>query len=433
MAGVPNEAYVSPAAKTVFRAEAYKDEKQKMPELYGRRKDGSYEQIEFEEENNITTKYGLSCMQQVGNFVLLRYQKGHIGEVMSFFSSRYYSSSFSFEGYDLLLDKRSGKLFDITDYYFDSFVFGRCGIADNTLYCLEFDRTEPERNGAPYLCRISINENELKLERMIDTKLLGAFRLFVLDKYGNIYSTDDYQNGLRECYVYKQTTGTIEKFNKSFAIAANGIAYLQKQTIDDETGETVSSWGEWINSEGEAEEAEFIPDKMATNDIYYECSNFDYRVFFAHGQGFDIGLDNYERYLFREDDFYYCLDRYCERCPEEIMKYEFLDDVRYEVEFIDLEKCERYNGGDNTVYAGERVYFLNSEEVYYINMKDGSAHTLSSGYIFKKIYSDNQGGVIFEGLDERMNTVTGMIGADDTVTVGITPREYEIFYIASLN
>lgn len=433
MAGVPNDSYVSPAAKTVFRAEAYK-EKKKMPKLYGRRKDGSYEQIEFEEENDITTKYGLSCIQQAGEYIFLTYTKNYPYEWIS----NIFSSDCNSEQYSFLLDTGTGKLFDISEYQFCALDGFGGGMVNGALYC----RMWTEGWTSSYLCRVSIIDNELKIEQLIDLSLMPEFWGFSLDKYGNIYSGG---------YIYTQS-GIVKRLDQPFLIAANGIAYLEKQTIDDETGETVSSWGEWINSEGEPEEAEYIPkektmggsDTWNSSELSRIINSFDYRVFRVHSQECDFRLSETEEYfihMYQEDNVYYCLDRSDSIIDNsetrKIIKYEFLDDVRYDVELIDLEKGERWTGLtddiEKAVFAGERVYFLNSEEVYYINMKDGSAHTLSSGYIFKKIYSDNQGGIIFEGLDERLNTVTGMIGADDSVTVGITPREYEIFYIASLN
>ena len=445
MAGVPSDSYVSPAAKTVFRAEAYKDEKKKMPKLYGRRKDGSYEQIEFEEENDITTKYGLYNIQQVGGFIFLIYAKNYTREYG--IPNGFYSDC-NPEQYCFLLDTRTGKLFDMSEYRFCGLGRSQCGMVNGELYC-KMPFSVSDAYFRYYLCKISVNGNELSIERIIDLEQMSEFEYFSLDKYGNIFSERGQKN-----YIYNRF-GIVKKLDQPFLIAANGIAYLEKQTIDEETGETVSSWGEWINSEGEKETAEFIPEGLSwyrEGNYLQTIGYFDYRISCIRELGFGIDFidynmgwggdgsekfDDYGKYLYQEDNTYYGLNQNDDGYygNKAIIKYEFIDDVRYEVEFIDLEKCERYsyNGGDNTVYAGERVYFLNSEEVYYINMKDGSAHTLSSGYIFKKIYSDNQGGIIFEGLDERLNTVTGMIGADDSVTVGITPREYEIFYIASLN
>lgn len=415
MAGVPSDSYVSPAAKTVFRAEAYK-EKKKMPKLYGRRKDGSYEQIEFEEENDITTKYGLYSMQKVGDFVLMSYSKNYTGEVYKIFQDSGY--------YNFLMDTRSGKLFDISELGISAAHYGCFSFSEGAIFVGLTEEIAPFEY-KEYLCKFSVVGGMLEVKKIMERNDGGdVFSFYTADKYGNLYSLRSNQQN----YIYTKY-GVLEKLDHNIFIAANGIAYQVEWSEDDSD----YKFTKWINSYGETENAEFVPESLynildSNGIIFTRC--FDekgkLRTVNEYSYGYMITGDN-RPYLYSEENVFYCFQ------SGQIVKYEFIDDVRYEVEFIDLEKCESYNGGDNTVYAGERVYFLNSEEVYYINMKDGSAHTLSSGYIFKKIYSDNQGGIIFEGLDERLNTVTGMIGADDSVTVGITPREYEIFYIASLN
>ena len=89
---------------------------------------------------------------------------------------------------------------------------------------------------------------------------------------------------------------------------------------------------------------------------------------------------------------------------------------------------ERSNVKDG-VYLQDRVYLLIDDEISYVNLIDMEENKLVSHLIFKDFILGNSKEIYFNGTDEDLNLVYGIIGLDDSVTMNIVKNNFEILYI----
>ena len=380
--GVPKANMANVPAGVARLAEA-KGKKAK-PQLIGQRPDGSFETISFEEEEDgetLISNYGIRAVKEVGRFLVVEYKQNHSGEVLDYINGWTDDSIF------ILLDKETGKMFDVTKYRLNVFTQG--------MYCASADSLFSNCNSGA-ICKFTVVDGQLEVKELIDESKVTVFNnTFISDRYGNLYSVKGYMFS---------TAGKLSTFGE-FEIAQNGIVYCGDQ---------------WVNAEGELEEATFIPTDMTTVSYLTEqrSLSFCYR--------------GNESLVYQEGNTYYYRDSTNSSYNmgyDKIYKYTFKNDIEYTLEVISMQKYKANKG----VIIGERIYFLDETEIYYINIKDGQYTSLVSEYFFNKLWTDNQGGVLFEGVDEYLNDVTGEIAPDGTTTIGITPKNYEIYYISPIN
>lgn len=351
----------------------------RKPHLVGKRKDGSFEKISFEEQKDgqkIVNNYGIVAIKNVGSFFILKYALGYTGEVSNEISS--WGSG------DILyaLHKKSGKMFDISNNPVNVFTRGvYCVSGDDSFFALEL-------LGDKKISKFSVVDGELEVKEVLDLSKFNAFSCqFVADKYGNMFSRNGY---------ILTTQGELSVFDTDVKIAKNGIAYVGNK---------------WVTAEGVLEDAEFVPNDM-TNLNFAD----DY-----YGE---------EKYLvYQEANTSYYRSTQTSEQSGKIYKYTFTNEIEYTLEIINLQKYEDKTG----VIIKDRIYFLDSTEIYYVNVNDGSFVSISSDYFFNKIYTDNQDNIIFEGIDNYLNDVVGIVSQNDIVSVGITPKQFEIFYISPIN
>lgn len=357
------------------RAANYSSQNVKIKaQLLGKNQNGIYEQIQFKEDSEFTSVYNISAIEKLGSFIFINYCKDYSGQIYTTFNN-------TPQDYGFVIDSKSGKMFDITEEDINIFTQG--------CYCTYEDSFYTTKNDKLY--KYSIEDEKLKSELIIDLNKVPSFGSpFMVDKYGNIFSGTDI---VKTHYVYT-TKGALVKLDCDVKMGMNNIVYTNNN--------------QWFNSEGVIEDADFIPSDFTNISIEYQ--------------------DDY--FLYNKDNTYY-YRQYDKENNGEIIKYEKLNDIEYNVEIIQMEKYE--GDKDKGVIVNDRIYFLNSEEVYYIDIKNGYYHAINSDYIFNKIYTDNQGHVIFEGVDQYLNDIVGEIHNDDTVTIGLTPREFEIYFILPIN
>lgn len=350
------------------------------PQLLGKLTNGEYKEVDFEEDTDLTSYYAISAVKNLNDFLILVYSKDYYGDVKTEIQT--YSS----DDYMLALYKPTGKIFDITQYKINVYTQGIYSISNNSFFTIS--------NDSRFILKFTVINNKLEIKEIVDRTKVSAFNsYYISDKYGNIYSLKGNQD-----YQYMITTkGLLKKLDENIKIGVNGIAYINNK---------------WINAQGELEDATFIP----TDWINPLMNNF--------------GFQGYNNLIYKENnDFYYRLTLSNGEKSNEIIKISFKDDIQYTIEKIQLEKYEK----DSGVIVRDRIYFLKDSEVYYVNIKDGSYISLNSDYLFNKIYTNNQGDIIFEGVDNYLNEITGVILQNGSIVIGIEPKEYTIFYVDSLN
>ena len=360
----------------------------KKPQLIGKRADGSFEKISFEEEQEgktITNNYGIMSAYSMGDFLFLTYVRNYTGKVYNEHSNLFSSDN---SHYTFVLEKTSGKMFDITQENLEiSCGSSTSGVSENSFFATSWMKNK--------IFRYTIVDGQLEANEILDKNKFTDFgNEFFVDRYNNIYSKNGYMIS---------ASGKMSSISTSFKIAKNNIVYVDNK---------------WVNATGELEDATFIPNDF-TNLNYTYTSYSNQMSSFVN-----------ERFLvFKEGNVSYY--RNYNESPDcsKIYKYEFINDIEYTVEVINLEQFETNQG----IILNDRIYFLNGTEVYYTNIKTGEATSISSEYFFNKIYTNNQGEIIFEGVDSYLDDVIGVISINDTVSVGVTPKQFEIYYIEAIN
>lgn len=338
------------------------------PILIGKTNDGFYKEIRFEEDDSFISTYGISAVQNLGQFLFLNYSQDYTGEVSNTINNT--SSDLQY-----VLDTKSGKMFDITEEKINLYTSGCYAVNENAFYSF------PSKTNNNSFYKYSIIDNQLKVQEIFNLNKFKDFGyLKDVDRYGNVYSTNDY---------ILTVDGKLSKLDDPIILAKNNIAYINNT--------------QWINSQGIVEKAQFVPNSFINIPEKY-C----------------IYKNNNVQY-YRQPD---TNDNYSNL----IIKYTFDNDIEYEVETIYMEDFEDNSG----VVIKNRIYFKSEADIFFINIENGLKTTIISDYFFNKIYSDNQNNLIFEGIDENLNNIVGIINWDNSVTIGITPKQFEIYFIEAL-
>ena len=182
-------------------------------------------------------------------------------------------------------------------------------------------------------------------------------------------------------------------------IAKNGRVYINP-AFDlnnwDENGQPIQvSNGKVFNENGITEDALYVPEKVDVSDN--SCIKKENNISYYYQQG-------------------------------KITKIEYIDEEKYNVKSILLE-----NYSSEYAVANDKIYFLENEEIYYCEIETGKKTSVTSDYLFSSIRSNNLGEVFFTAIDNKMNTVNGIIYADGTISTEVKENTYDMAIVKPLN
>ncbi|MBQ2713372.1 MAG: hypothetical protein IJF22_00200 [Clostridia bacterium] len=348
--------------------------------LLGKHKDGYYEEIQFEEENDgeiITTQYNIHAIQDVGPFLFVGYTNYPNVTTLSYkINNSNYGTKYLY-----LIDKDSGKMFDITGHHINLYTHGMHCYSENALFCTFGDFAG--------ITKLSVKNNLLNIEEFLDTSKLLSFEFPIMtDKFNHLYSTP--KSGSNQRFMIS-SQGQLSQISNA-QLGANNIMYIGNQ---------------WINENGELTTATFVPENF-TN--------------LRHQSTIDANVT----LLYQNNNTYY----YRKNTENKIIKYTFVNDIEYTIEEITMQNHIR---GTNGVALGQKLYFLSETSIFYIDIPTGQQTTITSQYFFNKLYLNAENELIFEALDSSLNDVKGIINPDDTIEVGITQKDFKIYFIAPIN
>lgn len=347
--------------------------------LLGKHKDGYYEEIQFEEEHDgeiITTQYNIHAVQDVGPFLFVGYTNNPIITALSSTINNTYNNDYLY-----LIDKVSGKMFDFTEHKINLSTMGVYCASENTLFALSMS--------SEIVLKVYIKNAELCIEELFEpSKLLNFQYPIITDKYNNLYSTP--ASDSNECYMIS-AQGELKQLTNA-KLAANNIMYVDNQ---------------WINERGELEEASFVP----TNFVNLKTKEFGYAA--------------NNNFIFKENNV-----EYYRKTSGNIIKYTFTNNIEYNVEEIIIPTSLQQKNG---LASSKKLYFLDETSILYIDVTNGNTTTITSHYFFNKLYLNAENELIFEALDSSLNDVKGIINPDDTIEVGITQKDFKIYFIAPIN
>lgn len=360
--------------------------------LFGITKDGEYEVIKFKDENDKEKEQTLylSGFSACENFTFISYSTNQVNSIGNFDTNA---------ARQYIIDNKTGKLFRLDNIFESMFVFGArgWGESENAFYCLADKHSDPY-TGYTSIYKISLENEELKIEKIFDQSTLTAFDTdFIVDKYGNIFA----KNGK---FIIKSDR-TIHTLNSlTLFKALNGLVYAGEQVF---------------NEYGELVDSTFVPEKLQFSEVTtntYETKN---------------------DYLAKQDEdtYYYFIDNpetFVQNFKSKLYKITFINEIEYTVENIAL---EGYAAGlwNKTLVENDRIYYLSNGEVGYCDILTGAATVLTKDYLFNDIWTDNKGNVCFSGLNSTMDSVQGIIHEDDSITVGIFSNGYDVIFVKPIN
>lgn len=370
--------------------------------LLGVDTNGTIRPIEFEENDAFLNTFGIVKMISYGRFTFIAYQRNYFGKIYADISS------YNNDNLSLVLDNVTGKAYNFAEYASNSLI----GFSDDAFFLRVYSSN---------MCRFykfSLVYNKLEVREILNGEAGGiVYKSFApgfrVDKYGNLYS----YWGNNTQYIFT-TQGQLVQSPEHVQIAANGIAYCGNKCY---------------GQKGELLETDFVPDNFL--NLFNNNTALLYHDMYRYTE------NNVHYFYFDRHNSY--IDNYTLESSQ-IVKYEFLDETRYNIEIYELTNDEFFSqqrhGSElstdkNFVGVNERLYFLNSNEIYYFDLKTQTYHTLTSNYLFEEIYTDEVGIIKFSGIDSSLNKVNGIINADDTVTidVDVQHKNYKIYYLMPLN
>ena len=351
--------------------------------LLGKDEEGHLRKIDFEEDKTFTESYNVVAVKDLGNFLILLYSSHYVDNIAQEINS------YSLSDYFFALYKPTGKMYDITKYQVNVYTMGVYSATDNSFYSII------RKNQDTIICQFSVENNILQVKERFNTSLVLDFgATFMADKYGNIFST---HNGASYVSRYIITANDkIKKLDVKVDIAINGIAYTKNG---------------YFNENGDLIYTDRIP---SLKNPYFVNKSYV-------GNKFLIYTNDNASYFRQVNNSSYDM-------PGEIIKCEFHSDNTFTITSIQMEKFEKNSG----IVIKDRIYFLNGSEIYYINITDGSYTSITSEYIFNKMYTDNQDTIIFEAVNEDMDLIVGTISYDGNISIGVQEKEYAVEYVFPL-
>ncbi len=376
--------------------------KKVVSKLVGITEDGFYETVTFEDDdgNTIEQNMFLAGFKAFNKFTFIAFSSEEVKEIGAF-------NNIGPNLPEYVIYNPTGKIYSLDIFeYINLFTHSTYDESENSIF---FGGKLKNDDSYDYIYELTIENDQLAIKKKIDTSKINGWYCVASDRYGNIYSYDDINNW----YNYILTTdGTLKKLNGIYVKGMNNIVY----EFDVNNYFFPSSEGNykplWINRDGNIEEASFTPEKYFYKGIAY------------------TEPDTYaDRLLQDSNSFFY---RHYSTEGFKIVKITFLDEEKISYEY---EECEISFATNTYLVANERLYFLDNDQIFYVNIKnmDGIKHVIISDYFFKTILSDKLGNIYFTGVDAKLNDVSGIIDVNDNVKVSKKNATFEIVYINPLN
>lgn len=374
-------------------------------------KDEVLEKVQFldEEGNIINQELYVPLINKAGDYIFFR------------LSTKCVAYPNEGEYYDFCLYLPTGKLFNVTDTlgYLDIASYRRIDLYSTNDGKITFNGNV--KNGNQYisgLIEVYVENNELKINKRLDTSLVSGFSFFYKDKYGNIYSLDPQGKMVttegklikiplsNEPYVYTQ-----------YGLGANGISYYNngiEKGYFNEKGDLI-----YIDENG------FFPDKINfgeySNDgirsnLFYEEDN---TLYYTYSDGWAGGI------YFR---------------PQGIRKYTYSDSnkTKYTEEFIPFTpslNCFQTRDGIKKYEQNKNIVsILAKEGLFTFDMRTGIITTISDTYS-EYLEFENIGPhlIKFKAIDENMAVVTGYITPEGEIITDIQDIEFDSINLMPIN
>ena len=316
-------------------------------------KNGLIEQLEFlDEEGNPLQVTLLTDVCETQNFLFLDLKISN-------------GKSSIYEGY--WLHKPSGNIFPMIDNVHPPRYQEMNN--DNHVDCGDVIYTYTEK--------MYYKNGQLTKESYVSEELSKWFRSFLVDKYGNIYSTSDSE------YNGKMIT-TADKIvsipsNYQYRIGENGKVYYW--VIGEENGLVALTTRGYFNEKGEMvniSEDDFFPSFLGENlksksgselrAFSYTDGNDTYRIYYKYNNATDCGIVSMHHYIhhihFNDSD-----DSYTEEKINLNVEAPFeLDSILSRYKFCQV--------------LGKYLYLMNENMLYRIDMTTGKIDVINNSYIF---------------------------------------------------
>lgn len=396
--------------------------------LIGQKKNGDIEQLilkDMKTDKETTPKLALTTMWSGENFTIVNYI---IGNSSGYFSTgNYFYTEYNSRIY--LIDNNTGKFYSLNDFkqfdvglsvgygYESASISSQVSESQNSL--IVFGNLKTEEYADFYLnnsslFELKITDGELQIKKLLSRKDYN-FNEYVVDRYSNIYiggRLDD--GGSRESSMfdgnnYNNYTKGI-KFLPSAVLVANKdyqIETISENLVLSENKIVYTVDGSYYyNENGEKVTNDFAGFKhfYSNKSLIQKNENTEYYY-----------MNTYDG---EHGNYIYCIE-----------KLVWLDDIRFTVEKIDIEDYTyKY------VFANDKIYFLKNEEVFSIDIYDGTKESLVSDYLFNDIQTNNLGEVLFTAINKSdRQAVNGKINKLGQIEINFQKIKYDVLYIKPLN
>ncbi len=374
--------------------------------LIGQKEDGSLEKIKFSK-----TKNGKAEKDQKGyitnvhafqNFTIVEWSKienpfdKSIDKILRL---GYWTKIY-------VIDNKTGKIFnlvsanDYMQYHISSsFIYGYSSLDGGDCFYLY---NELHQNSRTYY-KVSVENELLKVEEIVNNNLIDFNKNQTFtDKYGNLFITDATNvtinfMGCAEVKYCISNRNVIDVGQKVFR-SANGIVYTEDKS-------------QKFNANGELVENTFDGcDLIVSKDnLIKKVGNTEYYY------GVTIN-EYYINYVPRD-------------YMQNIYKVTWQDEEVFSYEAIPISKYTF-----NYVSTKDKIYFLDEQNIFSVDIETGNKQELVADYIFNSISTDNLGNVVFNGIrKDNMNHVKGIIYNDGRMDISETNQKYIVYYITALN
>ncbi len=365
-------------------AEKKKDENN--IKLVGKEKDGEFEEIKFEKDDkSIIQTWQVCDMVSFGKFIFIKYTNEEFSKFNSWDTDNprplYIVNNNHNATY--IIDSETGKVYstekikDKIKYLNIDSQYKQIAYTTESLYIMSEAFDSENSKDIYQVFKIFIENEDLVVKKIIDNAYLDFNRYGMLvDCYENVFlknNNDSYQ------YVIKndETLKVVE--NLSLSQSINGVVYCENKKF---------------NSDCELVEM---------------------------GQDEEFLSSSYKLIKEKDNIKYYFSDK-------SLVKTVWDNDGNFSTEKFTLDR----NYSDYA-YTSNKIYFIESQSIFYYDLNDNTYHDLISDYIFSSIEIGYNNDILFTGINYSLQVVSGVIKDNGTIDVSVSDDKYEIIYIKSLN
>ena len=123
------------------------------------------------------------------------------------------------------------------------------------------------------------------------------------------------------------------------------------------------------------------------------------------------------------------IDYYFEKETNSIIKTIWTDNTNYSSETIKLNLNYTYS---SYAFTQNKIYFLNENHIFYINIETNQQQDVISEYYFNSISSDNLGNIYFEAINSSLDDIAGIINNNGDIQVFKTKNAFKVIYISPI-